>query len=137
MLSRDDRNLALTDLYPVPSYTYSQPTFQDLERQRASLVILIQRRASTERDENQSKRPCLDQGAGIPVAVDVGRFRAQPGSFLFEFEAQERGDQRARIALGASTRGRESVSSLTHACPTGRHLDGFESIAVTPSLPRR
>ena len=109
MFSGDDRDLALAELDPVLPYAKCQPTFEDVERQRPSLVVLVERRASPERNEDQSKRPGLDQRAGIPVAVDVSRFRAQPGGLLCEVEPQQSADQRARLALIASTRRRESV----------------------------
>src|SRR5207244_10931154 len=113
-----------------------QPPFEHVERQRPSLVVFIERCASTECQEDQPKRSGLDQRACIPVTVLVSRFPAQPGGFFCEVEPQQSADQRARLALIASTRRRESVWSLAHACPlpTGRGLRAGEDSARPATL---
>jgi hypothetical protein len=78
MFNGDDGHLALADLHAVLPYAECQPTFKHVERQRPSLVVFIERRASTECQEDQSKRSGLDQRACVPVTVLVSRFPAQP-----------------------------------------------------------
>src|SRR5215213_2490637 len=117
MFNGDDRHLALADLHPVLPYAECQPTFEHVERQRPSLVVFIERRASTKCQQDQPKRTGLDQRACVSVTVLVSRFTAQPGGFFCEVEPQQSADQRACLALIASTRRRESVWTLAHAVP--------------------
>src|SRR4029078_10420939 len=117
MFHGGEGHFALADLDRVLPHLKSQPTFEHVDRQRPSLVVFVERRAGTECQKDQSKRSGLDEGACIPVTVLVRRFLTQPRGFFCEIEPQQSADQRARLALIASTCRRESVWSLAHACP--------------------
>lgn len=73
---RDDRYLGHADLDCLGVDAHSDTAFEHLKRHAATLIMLVELGAGTERDEHQPEGSDFGQRATIPVAFGKFLFRA-------------------------------------------------------------